>query len=179
MSLRQRFQPAAPQAPAPDREARAANALAAKRGRASAAAAPKAGKSVAALLRPLMPQGGMGLNELKRRWADIVGPPFAASTSPEKLAAGTLTLRAPSALAPFLTQQAPLLIDRLRLAGAQVKTIRVEQRSAPMKPKGNVRALKKALTPAEEAALAQSLDHVGDDAVKSALLRLGRAVKQS
>ena len=180
MSLRQRLQPVTPQAaPAPDREAKAAQALASKRGRASVAPAPKAGKSVAALLRPLLPQGGMGLSELKRRWADIVGPPFAKSTTPEKLAAGTLTLRAPSALAPFLQQQAPLLIERLRLAGAQIKVIRIEQRSAAPAAKTNVRPLKKALTPLEEAALAQRLDPIGDAGLRSALLRLGRAVKQS
>jgi hypothetical protein len=158
-------------------EGRAAQALAGQRGRAPIAAVPRAGKAVAALMRPLLPQGGMGLSELKRRWADIVGAHYSGKAGPEKLAGGVLVISAPSALAPFLQQQIPLLLDRLRLAGAQVKTIRIEHRSAPVR-KPNVRPLKKALTEAEDAALAQSLDRVGDSALKSALLRLGRAVKQ-
>jgi hypothetical protein len=38
--------------------------------------------------------------------------------------------------------------------------------------------LERELTAAEEAALAQALDPVGDPGLKSALMRLGRAVKQ-
>ncbi len=71
----------------------------------------------------------MGISELKRRWADIVGPPFADKTAPEKLTGSVLTLRAPGALAPFLQQQIPLLIERLRLAGAKISDIRIEQRA--------------------------------------------------
>lgn len=119
----------------------------------------------------------MGLNEMKRRWAEVAGESF-ARTTPERLAAGTLTLRAPSALAPFLQQQAPLLIERLRVAGAKVKAIRIEQRTASLPAKGNVRPLQKPLTAAEETALAQALDPVGDPGLRSALMRLGRAVKQ-
>jgi len=115
---------------------------------------------------------------LKRRWDEIVGAPYANKTYPEKLSAGALTLRASSALAPFLQQQTPLILERLKLAGAKVKTIRIEQRSAAPAPKANIGRLKRPLTPEEDAALAQSLDRVGDDALRSALLRLGRAVKQ-
>ena len=177
MSLRTRLNPAPPLPASAELESRAARLLATKRGRASFAPAPKAGKAAAALLRPLMPQGGMGLNELKRRWAEIAGAPYAGKAFPEKLAAGTLTLRAPSALAPFLQQQIPLLIERLRLAGVQIKAIRIEQRAAAP-AKSNLRAVKPRLGEAEDAALAQSLDHMGDGPLKSALLRLGRAVKQ-
>lgn len=175
--LRQRLRPAGPSPAREELEGRAAQALNGQRGRAPIAAAPSAGKAVAALMRPLLPQGGMGLSELKRRWADIVGAHYAGKVSPEKMAGGVLVISTPSALAPFLQQQTPLLMDRLRLAGANVKSIRIEHRSAPAR-KPNVRPLKKALTEAEDAALAHSLDRVGDGALKSALLRLGRAVKQ-
>ena len=178
VSLRDRLQPPAPK-PAQDQlEKAAAQALVQQRGRQTIAVAPKAGKAAAALLRPLLPMTGLGLNELKRRWDEIVGAPYANKTYPEKLSAGVLTLRASSALAPFLQQQTPLILERLKLAGAKVKTIRIEQRSAAPAPKANVGRLKRPLTPEEDAALAQSLDHVGDDALRSALLRLGRAVKQ-
>lgn len=175
--MRSRLRPA-PSAPvAAELENRAVQALAGQRGRASFAPAPKAGKAVAALLRPLMPQGGMGLNELKRRWGEIAGAPYAGKAFPEKLVAGNLTLRAPSALAPFLQLQIPLLIERLKLAGVQIKAIRIEQRAAAP-AKSNLRPVKPRLGEAEDAALAQSLDHIGDGALRSALLRLGRAVKQ-
>ncbi len=159
-------------------EARAAHALTAARGKVTKAPAPKAGKAVAAVARTLLPKAGMGLSEIKRRWNEIVGPSFAGKTAPEKFAAGVLTLRAPGALAPFLQQQAPLLIERLKLAGAKVNTIKIEHRALPPKPAGNLRALRKPISAAEKTALAQSLDRVPDGGLKSALMRLGLAMKQ-
>jgi hypothetical protein len=178
MSLRERFAPAQPAATDPRAETRASQRLASQRGRKTIAPPPGAGKAVTALLRPFLKETGMGLNELKRRWTEVAGESFGRAT-PEKLAGGVLTLKAPGALAPFLQQQAPLLIERLRTAGAKVKAVRIEQRSAPTaKPASNLGALKRPLTQAEEAALAQALDPVGDPGLKSALLRLGRAVTQ-
>jgi hypothetical protein len=177
MSLRDRFAPAQQPDADPKAETRASQALAGRRGRASIAPAPAAGKTVTALLRPLLKETGMGLNELKRRWADVAGESFARA-APEKLAGGVLTLRAPSALAPFLQTQTPLLIERLKTAGAKVKSVRIEQRSVVPVRAANVQPLKRTLSPAEEAALAQTLDPVGDPGLKSALMRLGRAVTQ-
>lgn len=178
MSLRDRFQPPAPaRAPDPRAELRAAAALQAKRGRGVIAAAPPAAKSITALIRPFAKNAGLSLREMQRRWAEIAGESF-ARTTPEKLAAGVLTLRAPSALAPFLQQQAPLLVERLKTAGAKVKSVRILQRAAPRLEPSNLASLKRPIAPEEEAALAQALDHVGDPALKSALMQLGRAVKQ-
>lgn len=177
MSLRDRFRPAEPVAADPRAEARAAQALSAKRGRSVMPGAPSAGKSVTALLKPLLKETGVGINELRRRWTEIAGESFSRAT-PEKLTAGVLTLKVPGALAPFLQTQTPLLIERLKVAGAKVKSIRIEQRTAAAPKAPNIRPLKKALSPVEEAALAQTLDPVGDPGLKSALMRLGRAVKQ-
>jgi hypothetical protein len=177
MSLRDRFRPASAPPADPQAETRAAQALSGKRGRGTIAPAPSAGKTVTALLRPLMKETGIGLNELKRRWGEVAGESFSRA-SPEKLAGGVLTLKVPSALAPFLQTQTPLLIERLKTAGAKVKTVRIEQRTAASPRQANVRKLERALTAAEEAALAQALDPVGDPSLKSALMRLGRAVKQ-
>jgi hypothetical protein len=176
MSLREKFRPTAASPADAKAEARASQGLAGQRGRASYAAAPRAGKAATAVLKPLMKQSGLGFNELKRHWSDIAGDSFARAT-PEKFVAGVLTLRVPGALAPFLQQQIPLLIERLRIAGAQVKSVRIEQRTAAPPP-ANVRKLKAALSAAEENALAQTLNPVSDAGLKSALLRLGRAVKQ-
>lgn len=119
----------------------------------------------------------MGLHELKRRWCDVVGESFSRA-APEKLAGGVLTLSCPGALAPFLQQQAPLLIERLRTAGAKVKSVRIEQRRAASRAAANVRPLRKPLSATEESALAQALDPVSDPSLRSALMRLGRAVAQ-
>jgi hypothetical protein len=183
MSLRDRFRAAedaflGPKAAGPS-EGEASQALAAKRGRQSVAPPPSANKSLAAVLRPLLKDTGMGLAEIKRRWRDIAGESFSRAT-PVKLAAGTLTIHVPSALAPFLQQQAPLLVERLRVAGAKVKAIRCDHRAPARTPAQapNVRPLQKPLSQAEEAALAQTLGPASDDGLRSALMRLGRAVKQ-
>lgn len=177
MSLRERFFPAGAPVADPKAEARAARALASKRGRTTVAPPPSAGKAVTAVLKPILKEQGLGINELKRRWPEVAGESFSRAT-PEKLAGGVLTLKVPGALAPFLQTQTPLLVERLKVAGAKVKTIRIEQRTAAAPKLGNVRPLKQPLTAAEEAALAQTLDPVGDAGLKSALMRLGRAVKQ-
>lgn len=176
MSLRERFRPTGAPSVDPTAETRASRTLAGKRGRASIAPAPKAGKTVTAVLRPLLKETGLGLNELKRRWVELAGESFARAT-PEKLAGGVLTLSVPGALAPFLQQQAPLLIDRLGVAGAKIRSVRIEQRRTAVKP-ANVEPLRRALTQAEESALEQAFDPVGDPGLKSALMRLGRAVRQ-
>ena len=177
MSLRARLRLEL-QAPAADAraEANAAQALGARRGRSAIAAPPRAAKSITALIRPFAKNAGLGLAELQRRWAEIAGRSFARAT-PEKLAGGVLTLRAPSALAPLLQAQSALLLEVLRTAGVKVKSIRIEQRAA-RRSEANVAPLKRAVSAEEEAVLAQALDHVGDPALKSALMRLGRAVKQ-
>jgi hypothetical protein len=180
MSLRARFQPAPSAAPpVEERESAAAAKLAGLRGKGRIASAPKAAKAASKVLRPLLAKSaGIGFSELKRRWAELVGEPFASKSAPHALTAGVLTLAAPSSLAPFLAHQTDLILERLKLAGAKVHTIRIEQRSAPPpKGGGNVRRLRRHLSEADESALAQQLDRIGDPSLKSALLRLGRAVK--
>jgi hypothetical protein len=175
MSLRARFQP---QAPTPRRgEGEAAEALLARRGRAAYQPAPKASRAVAALIRELAPQGGIGLSELKRRWADLAGEPFASKTAPDAFAGGVLTIRAPGALAPLLQSQLPLLMERLKLGGAKVRDIRIAQRSAAPR-KANLTARAAPLDASEEAAIEAALSGVADPSLKAALKRLGRAVKQ-
>lgn len=159
-------------------EARAAAALEAQRGRPPIKPAPAAGKSVATLLRPLLPMTGMGLLEMRRRWREIVGDSAAKAAWPEKFAAGTLTLKAPSALAPILQQQAPLIIDRLKLAGAQVKAVKIAQGMPPKPAAANVAPIRKPLSAEEEKALVDAFSGVEDEGLRAALLRLGRAVSR-
>jgi hypothetical protein len=179
MSLRDRFRPAPAPAPDPEvAEARAAAALAAQRGRFLAPAAPNAARPVARLMRGLVPKGSMGLSALADRWAEFVGEPFAAICTPVKFSRGVLVLAVPSARAPAIKHNEAAIIARLNTAGVKVTALRIEQRTAKALPAGNVRPLRQPLTAGEETALAQALDQVGDDSLKSALMRLGRAVKQ-
>ncbi|MET0181799.1 MAG: hypothetical protein ABW199_02820, partial [Caulobacterales bacterium] len=86
-----------------------------------------------------------------------------------------LTLKAPSALAPFIQHQIPLILERCKLAGAAIKTIKVEQGAIP-KAASNVRSIPRALSPDEERNLAESVGGIEDSALQAALLRLGRAM---
>jgi hypothetical protein len=179
MSLRDRFCPAPVLRADPNAEARAAQALAGRRGRMRIPPAPGAGKAAARVLQPLTRDTGLGLNEMKRRWSDVAGLPFANICAPVKLAAGVLVLSASGAQTPLITHSAGLLIERLRTAGAKVTTIRIEQRTAAA-PRPNLRPRGRALTPLEEAALdaavGQKLDPALEPGLKTALMRLGRAV---
>jgi hypothetical protein len=169
-------------APEPDVAERAAiHALAAQRGKPAYAPPPSASRAIGALLRLLGREqagGGLGLNELKRRWDDLAGAPFAGKILPEKLAGGVLTVSAPSALAPLLQQQAGLLMERLNMAGARIISVRIEHRARRATAAANVQPLSRPLNEAEDAALARGLEGVSDPKLRQALLRLGRAVGQ-
>lgn len=155
-------------------EATAARLLAAQRGRAQIQPAPSAGRIAAEVLRPILSEKTLGLSELKRRWREIAGEGVAAKAAPEKLAAGVLTLKVPSAAAPFLQHQLPLLLERLKLAGATIKSIRLEQ--GALAPTSRAARIARALSAAEENALAERYAGVKDEGLRAALTRLGRAV---
>lgn len=158
-----------------DAEARATALLMQQRGRPAAKPAPSAGKIAAAILRPLLPQktGALSLAELKRRWREIIAnPEFYNATEPEKLAAGVLTLKVSRAHAPKVQQHAELFAQRCRLAGANVTRINIVQGSVnrvgqPVRPP---------VAAAPDPGLERSLANVENEALRAALLRLGRAM---
>jgi hypothetical protein len=160
-------------------EALARAALDERRGRAERPSPPGAGALAARLAKPLLPDEGVTLAELQRRWADIVGERLAQLTAPEKLTKRkdgvTLTIRAVGSAAPFIQHQSGLIRERLRLAGADVADLAIIQGPLPKTPQGNVRPIVRPLSPEEEAALAAALASVLDPGLKSALTRLGRA----
>ncbi|MBI1187971.1 MAG: DUF721 domain-containing protein [Alphaproteobacteria bacterium] len=159
----------------PEIEARAAALLERRRGRAPIKPAPSAGYHAGALVRPLLAKAGVGVGELQRRWREIVGEQIARATAPEKLANGVLTIRAPGAIAPFVQHQAPLILERCQLAGAKVKSVLIRQ-GTPAPPPAKTRA--RALTAAEEAAVAERVSNVGGPRLQAALARLGRAMSR-
>jgi hypothetical protein len=159
-------------------EARADEALSRKRGKAAYTAPPTAARHARAVLKPLMADSGAGLAELKRRWPEIVGDKLAQASAPEKLAGGTLTIRAPGAMAPFIQHQAALILDRCALAGAKASKLAIVQ-GAPSKPaKADKRPELRALTAEEEQALAAELVRLPDGRLRQAVARLGRAVRR-
>jgi len=160
-------------------EAAAASALAERRGREVRPSPPGAGALAARLAKPLLPDQGVTLAELQRRWDDIVGERLAQLTAPDKLTnrkgGAVLTVRAVGSAAPFIQHQAGLIKERLRLAGADIAELAIVQGPLPKPAQGNVRPIAKPLAPEEEAALAAALASVLDPGLKSALTRLGRA----
>lgn len=161
-------------------EAAALSELADRRGREERRGPPHAGALAAALAKPLLPNEGVTLKELQRRWGDVVGERLAGLTAPEKLVSRktglTLTIRAVGSAAPFVQHQAGLLKERLRLAGADVAEIAIVQGPLPKPPAGNVRPIARPLSPDEEQALAAALASVHDPGLKNALTRLGRLI---
>lgn len=163
----------------PAAEAAAAAALYGRRGQAPIRPAPRTGAMVARILKPLLPEAGVTLGELKRRWAEIVGEKLAQVTAPEKLTkskdGGVLTIRVAGSAAPFVQHQAPLLLERVRLAGGEIKTVSIQQGPLPRAPATNLRPISAPLSADEEKALAQALSGVEDPRLKAALARLGKA----
>lgn len=164
----------------PDLEARASALLEARRGRAAIKAPPQAGAVAARILKPLIPAGSKSLAEIKRQWPEIVGEKLAALTAPDKLTKGpdgaVLTLTVAGSAAPFVQHQTPLIMERLKLAGAAVIAVTMKQGALPAKQKPNVRPLTVPLSAEAEKALKSALEPIDDDRLKAALLRLGRAV---
>jgi hypothetical protein len=161
-------------------EARAAALLDQKRGRQSIRPTPAASRHLSAVLRALPNKASVGVKELKRRWSEIVGERLASGTEPEKLGSGgVLTVCVSGALAPFVQHQAPLIIERCKLAGANVKSLAIRQGQPAARTRGSVRALPRPLTKAEEGELQASLEGIEAPRLKAALVRLGRAVRRS
>jgi hypothetical protein len=166
----------------PALEEAAARALEQVRGKEQYRPAPRAGNVAAALLRPILREGGAkSLPELKRQWKEIVGDKLAQMTEPEKLSAGSsgrvLTIKVAGPAAPFVQHQVPLILDRCNLAGAKLKSLTIRQ-GAITRPHGaNVRPIRQPLSADQEAQLARDVEHIESPALKSALLRLGRAMR--
>jgi hypothetical protein len=164
----------------PDLEARALAALEARRGKAQFRGPPKAGALAAKIIKPLIPPGAASLTDLKRQWSEIVGEKLAQVTAPDKLTRGAdglvLTLLVAGSAAPFIQHQTPLILERLRLAGAGVTGLTMKQGAVAPKAMANLRPLSQPLSAEAEKALKVALAPIDDDRLKSALLRLGRAM---
>lgn len=155
--------------------------LEARRGREAFRAPPAAAVHTAKVLRPLLRDVGLTLGEISRRWPEIVGEKLAELTAPEKLTGSganqTLVLRSHPAAAPLVQHQIPLIIDRLRLAGAGVAKIAMQQ-GAPARPAPAQTSRPRPLSPEAEQDILDALAAVDHGPLKAALARLGKAMHQ-
>lgn len=106
------------------------------------AAAPAAGLAAERVLRPLAKRFGVGLEQLRANWSDIVGSRLANFCQPETLqrhgSARTLVIRARGPAAAILQAESRRILERIRTyAGSGGPTrLRIVQGAArqPMKP---------------------------------------------
>ena len=125
------------------------------------------------LIRPAFRGHGAATAQLLADWPAIVGPAYAALTTPRRLAGGTLTIGCTGPVAMELQHVAPVLIERINatLGRVAVSGLRFVQ-AAPPRPAARAPA---APRPAVEAARA-AVAGMPEGELRDALERLGRAV---
>ena len=147
---------------------------------------PPAGRGLAKLIRELDEKFGQGPGALQARWREIVGAEVAKRTEPVKLTKGrngapsSLEIRVAGASAAVIQHQAHEILARVNLfLGADaVQKLRIVQgplRHAPEAAKP-ARRRPQPLDAAAEAKLMKGLEGAPDNALKTALASLGRAV---
>lgn len=100
---------------------------------------PPAGRALANVLRPLARAFGPGASELDEHWEAIVGEALARWSSPEKLQADTLTVRARGPAAALIEAQSGVILERVaQYAGRAPRRLRIVQ-GALGAPAGPVR----------------------------------------
>ncbi len=154
------------------------------------------GAHVARLTGPLARRRGTATARLCAEWSIIVGPDIARHSLPERLVGaprrepaagartavasrggGTLRLRVEGPLALELQHVAPQLIERINgyFGYPAVARLQIVQGPLPHRPAGP-RPAAPQLDPASQRALHDRVAPVGDDRLRGALERLGRAV---
>jgi hypothetical protein len=137
---------------------------------------------------PVCRRRGFASSELLTLWPELVGQEVAEGSRPEKLLwprrrgeAGegepaTLLVAADGPTALIFIHAGPQLVERLNafLGWRAIARIRVEQTFRPAPPP--VRPKRRAIAPAEAAAVAARAGGIGDASLRAAVERLGRAV---
>ncbi|MCW2308230.1 DUF721 domain-containing protein [Rhodobium gokarnense] len=137
-------------------------------------------------LAPACRKRGFAAADILTHWPDIVGVRYGAVTQPEKLswprhdeddyAPATLHLRCEGAAALLLQHELPQILERINgfLGWRAVDRVRIVQRPLARRDAPKTKA-PGPLDANAEAALAESLEGIDDDALRAALDRLGRA----
>jgi hypothetical protein len=169
--------------------AEAAEILGRKRSRPPRRPPAAAGRSLAKMLKGLEEKFGQGPGALASRWPEIIADKrLARFTEPVKLIklrgdGGTiLELKVDGPAAALIQHQAEDILARVNLVLGSGVVTRLRIVQGPVKPRPEtaqpIRRKRSAapLDAAAEAGLAKSLDGASDNALKAALLKLGRAV---
>ncbi len=149
---------------------------------------PVAGRAVSRLVRSLDNQFGPSIGPLQSRWREIVGETLWRVSEPTKLiqprgtragSGATLELKVDGFAAAIVQHQAEDIIDRVNLnlgtgAVARLRVVQglIRRASRVAKPS----RARPPLDAAKEAELAASLAAAPDGPLKSALMKLGRAM---
>jgi hypothetical protein len=139
------------------------------------------------ILDPAARRRGFAQASLLADWATIAGPslarrcqPLRVDYPPGRRTGGTLLLQVGGSAALEIQHAAPQLVERVNayFGHRAVRQLRLLQMpfvvTAPAPP-----PQPRTLAPAEEAALAARVGAIGDDALRTALLALGRTVSGS
>jgi hypothetical protein len=133
---------------------------------------------------PILGKQGFGFAQIITDWSSIVGSEMARHTVPEKLSFpkgarrdGTMRLRVTSAFAPDVQHLQPQILERVNGFFGYPAVARLQILQGPVPERIPVHPPRpKALQPAEQADLAESLAAITDPDLKAALDRLGHAV---
>lgn len=126
------------------------------------------------------------LRKLQMRWPEIVGQRLAGVCFPDRIAAGTVTLKCLPAAAPMLSASSGELVGVIRLAGfGAVRGLRLVHvpkaafdaalaGSSGSKPARRNRP--KPLSPVQQQAFGETLAKVDDPHLRQAMVRLAEAI---
>jgi hypothetical protein len=147
----------------------------------TAHAASGLSRALGAVLSPAARRRGFAAAAVLADWHLVVGPVLATRCQPVLLEArrGVLHVQASSAAALELQHAAPQLLDRVNTYFGRIVARRLRIVQAPPPPAPAVRAEPplRALAPEEVAALGEAVAAVGDEALRAALLGLGRSLR--
>ncbi len=184
-----------PRRPLPDAE-EAARILREKRTRPQRRPPPAVGQPLARLLKGLDAKHSTGPHVLRARWREIAGETLGRRTEPVRVVrprgpaggGGVLEVRVDGPAAALVQHQAPELIARanLVLGSEAVSKLRIVQgpvraaivATAVAKAPTNRRRASPPLDAAAEADLTRALEATPEGPLRTALTRLGRAVRK-
>ncbi len=140
------------------------------------------GASLPAATKGAVARRGFAEARLLLDWPSIVGETMARHTLPERLArprgegGGVLHVRVAGAFALELQHLEPVVIERINAHFGHAAVARLKMTQGLPAPPVRPRRRPKPLGAAAETALAASVERIGDDRLKEALARLGRAI---
>lgn len=160
-------------------ESEASRFLQRRRGRPSYRTAPSAGRAASKILRPLAKRFGLGVEQFRQNWPDIVGSRLADWSEPQSIqragGAQILVIKARGPAAAIIQAETRRILERLRsYAGKQAPTrIRVVQgmMRQPEKPPAII------TPPPSSSHVSEGVEQTAEARLLSALKRFDRHVQ--